>query len=55
MYNVYIEIYEEALTSPIVRLYLGVFNRPSTAEKRRRELQMNNPTFKIVMFYEQIN
>lgn len=55
MYNVYVNIYGEVLTSPIICLYLGVFNRPSTAERRRKELQDNNPTFKFVLQYEQIN
>lgn len=55
MYNVYIDIYGEFLTSPIIHLYLGVFNRPSTAERRRKELQDNNPMFKFILQYEQIN
>lgn len=54
MYNFYIDIYGDSLQSPIIRLYLGVFNRVSTAEKRRRELQEFNPNFKFIGHYDPI-
>lgn len=52
MFNVTLKVYNELYDSEILSLYLGVFNRVSTAEKRRRELQENNPTFKFVCIYE---
>lgn len=55
MVNVDMLIYGESLNSPIITLHLGTFNRISTAEKRRRDFQENNPTLKFVCVYEEFD
>lgn len=52
MISVTVKIFKDLNQPCIISLYLGVFNRVSTAEKRRRELQMNNPNFIFINHYE---
>lgn len=54
MYHVYLKIFKDFGEIELCSLYLGVFNRVSTAEKRRREFQECNPMFKFLLYYEPI-
>lgn len=52
MFSATVKIFKDLNQPCIISLYLGVFNRVSTAEKRRRELQENNPNYYFINYYE---
>lgn len=53
MYIATLKIYKEDTLDLVIEYILGTFNRPSTAERLRREMQKHNPYLLFTLVYEQ--
>lgn len=55
MYLVTLKIYNSDSLELLNSFILGTFNRPSTAERLRKQFEMNNPQFNFVLNYESVS
>lgn len=52
MYYCVLNFYNSADNSLVFSVKLGTFNRPSTAERLRKTIQVENPDYNVVLKFQ---
>lgn len=52
MYYCFLKFYNPVDNSLVFSVKLGIFNRPSTAERLRRTIQVENPDYNVVLKFQ---